>query len=81
MTDSLMMSEQYDLMTQQMTRESFDAKLESHRQKFYANMKNQISVMLPESGVPDAVLPEIGQRFKFNIYDFLNRKLLNFIPI
>ena len=56
MTDSLMMGEQCDLMSQQITRELFDEKLESHRQKFTANMKNQISVMLP-----DGVLPEIGQ--------------------
>ena len=56
MTDSLMMGEQCDLQSQQITRELFDEKLESHRQKFTANMKNQISLMLP-----DGVLPEIGQ--------------------
>ena len=60
MTDSLMMGEQCDLMSQQMTRESFDQKLESHRQKFSATLKNQISLMLP-----GGVLPEIGKRFKY----------------
>ena len=64
MTDSLMMGEQCDLMSKQMTRESFDAKLESHRNNFSASIKNQISGMITESGVPDAVFPEIGQRFQ-----------------
>ena len=59
MTDSLMMGEQCDLMLQKMTRELFDEKLEAHRKKFSANMRNQISAMLP-----NFALPEIGQRFK-----------------
>ena len=60
MTDSLMMGEQCDLMLQQMSREAFDEKFESHRRKFNATMKNQISLMLP-----DGVMPEIGQRVKY----------------
>lgn len=59
MTDSLMMGEQCDLTSQQITRELFDQKLVTHRQNFTANMKNQISPKLP-----DGILPDIGQRFK-----------------
>ena len=60
MTDSLMMGEQCDLMSQQMSRELFDEKLKSHRQKFSANMRNQIQHMLP-----NFELPETGKRFKY----------------
>ena len=60
MNDSLMVAEQDDLVEKRITRQLFDEKFEFHRRKFKADMKNRISSLLP-----DAVLPEIGQRLHY----------------
>ena len=58
--DSLMGAEQMDLMENRMTRESFDRRFATHREKFTNILRTEVKKLLPGNAVTGDLLPKIG---------------------